>query len=286
VISVPQAAAQAAALGRLVQIAYRMFEADRASLAPTPDPGLATAGWELIGHLTAADSLFRSKQTMVGGGQVWYGFLARSTTVPGDHVAVIRGTEGIVEWVKDAQFLMTPHPSGGRVEHGFQDIYGTLQLTPGAGVTAPAHIGIQLALGDAGTMTIVAHSLGASLGTLLRWDLATIIGERVKSCLFASPRPGDAVFAKSFDALPGSYTLYNYELDIVPRVPTGFAYTDLPRVSWIGIAAAQAHIRFDFLCHHHIECYRAMLDYAADDWSAVPCILGPTPAANAGGLAL
>jgi hypothetical protein len=141
-------------------------------------------------------------------------------------------------------------------------------------------------LGDTGTVTVVAHSLGSSLGTLLLWDLGTVIGPRARACLFASPRPGDAVFAKSLDALPCSYDLYNYELDIVPRVPTGFNYTDLPRVSWIGIAAAQAHIKFDFLCHHHIESYRAMLDYGCDDWSAVPCILGPTPAATAGGLAL
>jgi hypothetical protein len=83
-----------------------------------------------------------------------------------------------------------------------------------------------------------------------------------------------------------AYQLYNYELDIVPRVPRGFSYTDLPRVSWIGIASAQAHIRFDFLCHHHIESYRAMLDYGADDWSGHPCILGPTDAAITGGLAL
>jgi triacylglycerol lipase len=277
--------AQAAALGLLVQRAYGMFEVDRANLDPAPDPGLAPE-WELVGHLTASDSLFRSKQTLVLGDETWYGFLARSTLMPGAYAAVLRGTEGIVEWVIDGQFLMTAHPVAGRVEHGFQDIYSTLQFVPASGVVTPAWIGLPLAVGDTGTLTIVAHSLGSALGTLLAFDLAATMGDRVSACLFASPRPGDATFAKALDGRVKAYELYNYELDIVPRVPRGFDYTDLPRVSWIGIASAQAHIRFDFLCHHHIESYRAMLDFASDDWSAVPCILGPTPTATAGGLAL
>jgi triacylglycerol lipase len=276
---------QAGELGLLVQRAYGMYKADRANLAPAPDPAFAPE-WEIIGQLTAADSLFRSQQTLVAGDEVWYGFLARSTTAPGVYAAVIRGTEGIVEWVKDAQFLMTPHPVAGRVEHGFQDIYATMQFKPSNGVVTPARIGLPLAVGATGTLTVVGHSLGSALGTLLAFDLAATMGDRVSACLFASPRPGDATFAKALDGLVKAYELYNYELDIVPRVPRGFDYTDLPRVSWIGIAAAQAHIEFDFLCHHHIECYRAMLDYASDDWSGTPCILGPTPAAAAGGLAL
>jgi hypothetical protein len=277
---------QAAARGLLVQRAYTMFQADRAALAPAMDPRLV-ADWELLGHLTAADSLFRTRQTLVTGDEVWYGFVARSRVDPTAHVAVIRGTEGIIEWIKDAQFLMSPHPSGGHVEHGFQDIYDTLQLSTAEGVVTPAHIGIPLLLGDAGTVTIVAHSLGSAIGTLLLWDLATVLGPiRATRCLFASPRPGDAVFARSLAALSPTGALFNYELDIVPRVPRGFDYVTLPEASWIETAVAQAHIRFDFLCFHHIECYRAMLDYASDDWSTTPCILGPTAAAAAGGLAL
>lgn len=276
---------QAAVLGKLLQDAYDMYEADRSDLSPPASPGLAL-DWEIIGHLTAADSLFRSKQTMVAGSLTWYGFLARSTAVPGTYLAVIRGTEGIVEWIKNSQFLMRAHPVAGRVERGFQDIYESLQLAPVNGVSMPAWVGLPIAVGDTGTLIVVGHSLGSALGSLLIFDLVANMGDRVSACLFASPRPGDATFAKALDQRVKDYRLFNYELDIVPRVPRGFDYTDLPRVSWIGISDAQAHIRFDFLCHHHISSYRAMLDFDSDDWSGCDCILGPTNAAAAGGLAL
>jgi len=110
-----------------------------------------------------------------------------------------------------------------------------------------------------------------------------MLGNRGQGCYFASPRPGNAVFAKAFDQRVLTYHLWNYELDVVPRVPAGPDYTDLPRVNWIGINAAQARISFNLACHHHLTSYCAMLNYALLDWANLSlcdaknaaCIKGP-----------
>jgi len=282
---------QAAQYGLLVQYAYDVYEADRGNLAPDPDPRL-TPDWTVLGNLTATDCLFRRGQTIVAGAISWYGYLAQSVASPDQFVMVLRGTEGILEWIEDAQFLPKAHPAGGLVEMGFWNLYQSLRYVPLTGVAMPPWVGLSLAVG-AGNVTVIGHSLGSTLGTFLAFDLAVTLGDRVSACLFASPRPGDAAFCKAFDARVKSYRLYNYELDVVPRVPFGPAYTDLPRVSWIGVSGAQARIRFDLACHHHVLSYCAMLDYSlfalADspaDSIYAACIRGSTLAAAAGGLAL
>jgi hypothetical protein len=99
--------------------------------------------------------------------------------------------------------------------------------------------------------------------------------------LFASPRPGDAAFCRAVDARLSAYQVFNYELDLVPRVPVGPDYAALPKVTWIGIADAQARIKLNLDCHHHVLSYAAMLHYALADWGALPdtaytpCIIGP-----------
>jgi hypothetical protein len=72
----------------------------------------------------------------------------------------------------------------------------------------------------------------------------------------------------------------------VPRVPPRQAgYVSLPKPKVIQPATAQADIRFDIGCNHHIVCYLAMLDYAqtmaaitpvpAGEEGNVTCIKGP-----------
>ena len=275
---------QAARLGWLVQIAMDMHVADRANLAPTPDPRLGPA-WKLIGYLIATDCLFRRGQSVAFGEETCYGFLAQSTSDSNEYVAVIRGTEGILEWIEDGLFCRVNHPVAGTVESGFWGIYSSLRLAL-VGALAIDHraaaAAIILTIGI-GNLTVIGHSLGAPLATYLTFDIAAACADRVQACLFASPRPGNAAFCQAFDARVKKYQLYNYELDVVPRVPRGPDYTDLPRVMWIGIAAAQAKIRFALDCHHHVVCYCAMLDYALFDWSNLgaidhpyaACIRGP-----------
>lgn len=274
---------EAAKLGLLVLYAEDQYLADRLSLAPAPDPRLSP-NWLIQGYLTASDAVYRRRRTMTEGEPTCYGYLAQDMAHPSVFAAAIRGTDGIIEWIEDAEFLPTLHPSGGLVESGFWDIYASMEYRPAAGQPLGAAQGLAAAV-ESGELIVLGHSLGSALATYLTFDLAApaLLGDRVQSVLFASPRPGNADFAKTFDQRVKAYQLYNYELDVVPRVPRGVDYTDLPRVKWIGIQAAMAKISFDLACHHHLVCYLSMLNYSLLDWRKLPtidqscatCIKGP-----------
>lgn len=268
---------EAAILAQAVACAMDMHISAPLSLTPVIDARLAP-NWQICGYLVARDHVFTQ------GLPVYYGFLARSVADPTRYLAAVRGTLGILEWIKDAEFVAVRHPVAGTVEEGFYSIYASMELHDLAGVASPAAAGIAAIVG-AGTVTVLGHSLGSAIATYLAFDLAAAdkLGDRTSAAFFASPRPGNAEFGRAFDARVRSYRVYNYELDIVPRVPRGPDYTDLPVITWIGIEAAAARIRFDFGCHHHALCYAAMLDFDASDWAKEPpvdaentaCILGP-----------
>jgi pimeloyl-ACP methyl ester carboxylesterase len=230
---------------------------------------------------------------------LFYGFLARSKANAHQCVAVIRGTDNLLEWLEDAQGLPVPHaPSNGHVEMGFSSIYGTMtyrEYSGGrfGGASIRASKGIAAALPD-GKLTVVGHSLGSALATYLALDLATIekMGDRVTTSMFASPHTGDVPFVDYFDQNVATYTLYNYSRDFVPTVPFALGYATLPRAIKFTPDDAQAAIRYNPLlplephnvaCQHHAICYAAMLDFHAADWKALPpidrdcvaCIVGP-----------
>jgi triacylglycerol lipase len=212
-------------------------------------------------------------------------------------VVSVRGTDGFAEWAEDGQFLPIPYnppislPGGGPtpvVEQGFWGIYGTLQLADPAGsLLGSLASALPTLLKPTDQVVVAGHSLGAALATYLTLDLVRgPIGGRVSGCFFASPHPGNAAFATLFDQTVNSYQVYNYIFDIVPRVPPRQAgYVSLPKLKVIQPGAAQADIRFDVGCNHHIVCYLAMLDYAqtmtainpvpAGEEGSVTCIKGP-----------
>jgi triacylglycerol lipase len=136
-----------------------------------------------------------------------------------------------------------------------------------------------------GTVVVVGHSLGSALATYFTDDLAERLGSRVSACLFASPRTGDSAWARLFAANVKDYRLFNYMLDIVTHVPT-FEYATLPNATVIQPSTAQAGIRLDLFCDHHVICYCAMIDYkdtmaaptTAQDATSKSCILPPPSA--------
>jgi triacylglycerol lipase len=79
--------------------------------------------------------------------------------------------------------------------------------------------------------------------------------------LFASPHTGDPAWATIFDQMVSEYRLFNYILDIVPHVPA-VLYGTLPKATVIQPRSAQAGIRLDLGCNHHLLSYCALLDYA------------------------
>jgi hypothetical protein len=246
-----------------------------------------------VAYITGQDALFAKGPLQTLGRTVCYGYLAKRGT--GDFVAAIRGTDGLVEWIEDGEFPLFPYKphlalpteqGPVSVEQGFWVIYaGVKLLTPESvslGSLAPA---IAQAVGTTGTVTVAGHSLGAALATYLTLDLARDgLSSRVSACLFASPRTGDKAFVDLFDRTVTDYRLFNYLLDVVPRVPLGLGYQPLPRRTVIQPATADANIRVDIACNHHVICYCAMLDYEgtrqattpvpAGEESSAACILG------------
>ena len=122
---------QAVGFGFLAMFAEDMY-APIGSLNPPADTRIAKSGWTIVAYLTAQDALFPQKDAanrhISLSKRVFFGFLARNTDDPTVYAAVVRGTDGIVEWVIDAEFLLIPHPRhpGVRVEQGFWNIYQTM----------------------------------------------------------------------------------------------------------------------------------------------------------------
>lgn len=285
----------AASLGLLVMRAMDMYRSEPQSMTPTPSPALSKSGWTLLAYVTGQDALLSKGPLKVDVKTVCYGYVARKNV--DEFVVAIRGTDGFVEWVEDGEFAPVPYapafklpPGQGPVfvEQGFWAVYSTMGLVSPSGVAIAGTLAQAVAnmVGAAGKVTVLGHSLGAALATYLAIDLARgALGDRASGCLFASPYTGDQAFADLFDKSVDDYRLFNYALDLVPKVPFGLGYAALPRCTIIRPATAEARIRFEIACNHHVVCYCAMLDYEgtrlaitpvpAGEETSAPCILGP-----------
>jgi hypothetical protein len=284
----------AASYGLLAMHAMDMYRGAAGLLHPPPAPGLTAAGWEITAYIIGRDTLLDAAKVKLGDKTVFYGYLAKQPA--GTMAAVIRGTDGFVEWVEDAEFVPIPYapdsplPAGApslSVEQGFWTIYQTMQLIDPDGVVLGAIVpALVAAAGADAPVCVVGHSLGAALATYLAADLVRGgLGGRVSACLFASPRPGNSAFATFFNQTVQTYRLFNYILDLVPRVPLGLGYAPLPQRTVLQPATAEASIRVTIACNHHVVCYCAMLDYEAtqralnpmppDEANSAACILGP-----------
>jgi triacylglycerol lipase len=287
--------------GLLVMHAMDIYRLKTCPPAPFKPPSPPPGGGTIIGYVMGVDTVllghpqFRPGPLAALGHTVCYGTIVRRSDT---EVAIsIRGTDGFAEWVEDGEFLpihYNPHvplPANGpapMVEQGFWGIYGTLQLADPAGaLLGSLAAALPTLLNANDQVAVCGHSLGAPLATYLMLDLVRgPLGDRVSGCMFASPHPGNAAFGALFDKTVKDYRVINYLLDIVPRVPPREAgYVSLPKATVILPAKAQADIRFEVACNHHVVCYLAMLDYLqtkaaitpvpAGEEGSVACIKGP-----------
>jgi predicted lipase len=228
-------------LGRFVSSAYDLFSAGDPPSPVLPD------GYSLVSKVYAAD--------ITDGLPVYkvFGLIAR---LGGDVIIAIRGTEGVMEWIRDAFFLPArfPYVDAGLTEQGFTGFYSTFRVGP-ANISERVTEALRdiVADGTVQTMAICGHSLGSALATMLAIDVA---GNQVFSptaYTFASPRVGDKVFAGTYDALvPVSWRIANLH-DIVPRVPSqfaGYVHTD-----------AEVPINSDDRTRQNYRCWHSLATY-------------------------
>ena len=147
----------------------------------------------------------------------------------GDLVIAIRGTEGILEWIHDAEFILVPCPflaGAGHTDDGFTAMYESLRT--GAEPGSPTVVNALAKLPfphPVISVTICGHSLGGAVATLLGLDVAANSAfSDLAVYSYGSPRTGDSLFASTYNqVVTDSYRIAN-RLDIVPALPPPVDY--------------------------------------------------------------
>jgi hypothetical protein len=212
---------------QLVNAAYAPAPGDLTNQAGKEIPaglGAAQTQFDVITTIYANDLATQANQGRAAS-QVSIGLILQEQG-SGEAVIAFRGTEGIKEWVLDANFATKPCPflaSAGNTELGFTDMYESVATGTAAG--AP-RLGESLAnlpwKQQIETVTVCGHSLGGALATLATLDIAVNASppyHNVISYTFASPRTGDVAFAAKYNQIVADTYRVANELDVVPRLP-------------------------------------------------------------------
>lgn len=261
----------AARYAELLMCTWDMCNVDLGCCDPATDIRIQTMGWQVVGYILGADNIIKTTidQQKVrlakdeSGNMVCYGYLAHNAA--GQYVTVIRGTDGAEEWADDFDFLQkTPNqPLQGKVDSGFYDIFNSMVYQPIAAGSSPTRLakGIATAL-DGADVVILGHSLGSALAAYTSAELASEYAvSKISAVLFACPKPGNSDFASYYNKLGFGYVVYNYEADIVPKMPP-FGYSALTNVILLqqGGEGGQVHISARKACCHHLISYIALLN--------------------------
>ena len=262
--------------GHFVSVAYKMYGA--APKNPTPPP-IPIPGYEFLAWIDMQDFLFDQTD------YYFYGFIARDESNPGKHILALRGTQSLVEWIDDfASGVPVPWTGFGKVGYGFDRIYKTMRIVPHGNsrlalshaalaarpfeeqvaelISAPSTASLQPTPGRrksaAMTTAVVGHSLGAALATLYVAANSRLRQPTDVPSLwtFASPRVGNATFARRFDSLGlKSWRIVN-ALDLVPKLPVlGFQHVATEEEYNSGF-----EVRWTLGCWHSLDTYLHLLD--------------------------
>jgi Lipase (class 3) len=203
-----------------------------------------------------------------GDDEVSIGLICQAAQA-GDVVIAIRGTEGILEWIHDAEFLQVPCPflvGAGHTEDGFTAMYESLRT--GAAPNSPSVVSALATLPfshPVTSVTICGHSLGGSLATLLALDVAANTVFKVPTVYtYGSPRTGDSLFASTFDqVVKNSYRIAN-RVDIVPTLPPPVDYEHVLNPYEVNPVRLlplppKVLVKFNPGCEHSIVTYMYLL---------------------------
>ena len=289
--------AKAVLFGQFVNAAYAMFKRDETLLHPEPMPADIPSDFEQVAWIIMSDFVFWWQEI-----PKFYGVLCRHKEQKRSFVLALRGTEGWVEWLDDATARLTPFrqvPTAGKVERGFDKIYGTLKVVKRhAGAPAAASLSAgaekppaqeemtgsfgeqleQLADSLEGpgmveqfrlkkverprrSFVVTGHSLGSALATLFVMENKAKNKFNITTCCtFASPRVGNAEFARQFNALPiNSWRIVNQQ-DIVPKLPLRLPFFDYQHVETASEFSSAGVVKRSPTCWHSMSTYLHWLD--------------------------
>jgi Lipase (class 3) len=256
----------AIAFGQFVNDAYKIAPdnlADSAGRTLT----VGTSTYTVVSTIYAND-LATDMNPNRGDDEVSIGLIFQANGA-GDVVIAIRGTEGMLEWIHDAEFLQVACPflaGAGHTDDGFTAMYRSLRTGVVAGSpTVVAALATLPFPKPVSTVTICGHSLGGALVTLLALDVAAnsaFTNPTVYS--YASPRTGDPAFASTYEqVVKNSFRVAN-RLDIVPKLPLPPAYehvTEFFELNPIQLLPLPPKILVQFtpLCEHALNSYLYLL---------------------------
>lgn len=190
----------------------------------------------------------------------------------GDVVVAIRGTEGIQEWIHDAEFLMVPCPflaGSGHTEDGFTAMYlsMTTSLDPGCPSVTKSLPTLPYPR-PITSLTICGHSLGGALATLLALDVgANTPFKNPTAYTYASPRTGGPQFAATYNQVVPNTNRVAGRLDLVPKLPLPPLYEhvlglyDLNSVEMT--IPPKVLVKPDLVCLHILTTYLYLLSRLA-----------------------
>src|SRR5260370_17021977 len=162
--------------GQLVNAAYDVPPSDlgnRAGQLVNAGVGGEETTFEVIGWVFAND-LATDKRPPGTTGTVSIGLLLWQAGT-GEAVIAIRGTEGIHEWLQDANFFTTACPflaGAGETEDGFTDMYKSFAIGGASGPSVTASLATIFGSKQVNSLTVCGHSLGGALATLQSLDVA------------------------------------------------------------------------------------------------------------------
>jgi len=191
------------------------------------------------------------------------GFVARNDQAADEYAIVVRGTEGVWEWIQDAKLIPIPFTAvsgGGLTEDGFTDMYNSFRVGPDPNAARLVPTLTKL-LGKVSKLTICGHSLGSALATMLTLDIVVNTPYKQPTLYtYASPSVGDLHFANFFNAMvPDAHRIAN-RMDIVAHVPLPPLYIHVGDETELvpGIAVDN-----NVLCQHDMATYMHLLSNGA-----------------------
>ena len=203
-----------------------------------------------------------------GDDEVSIGLICQAAQA-GDVVIAIRGTEGNMEWIHDAEFLQVPCPflaGAGHTEDGFTAMYESLRTGAAANSSTVVSALAKLPFPrPVSSLTICGHSLGGALATLLALDVAANTAFSSPAVYtYGSPRTGDSLFANTYDqVVKNSYRIAN-RVDIVPTLPPPVDYQhvltlwELNPIQLLPLPP-KVLVKFDPGCEHSLTTYMYLL---------------------------